>query len=264
MNIFLKELRAGFKSLLIWSGIIALLSIIGFAKFSVYANNPELLAILDNMPQALLQAYNLHSFNLTTPAGFYGVMFSYFALIIALAAALWGSDTISKEERDKTVEFSLTRPVSRNRVITAKLLAVMVQGWVLLAVTWGIVRFNVRNYHPGSDFYTFLNRSMLGLLLLQLIFLAIGLLLGCSMNRYKRAGTVASAVLLTTFFISTITGMHDKLAFLKYLTPFKYFDAGVLYHQKHYDGIFFLLTAIIVAVSLAAAYFNYNRRDLML
>ena len=33
MNIFLRELKANFKSLLIWSGIITLLIIIAVAKF---------------------------------------------------------------------------------------------------------------------------------------------------------------------------------------------------------------------------------------
>ena len=53
-------------------------------------------------------------------------MFTYFALMLSIAAAMWGSDIISKEERDKTVEFSLTLPVTRSRLVTAKALAALV------------------------------------------------------------------------------------------------------------------------------------------
>ena len=60
------------------------------------------------------------AFNLTTISGFFGIMFTYFALLLSIAATMWGSDIISKEERDKTVEFSLTLPVTRSRVVTAK------------------------------------------------------------------------------------------------------------------------------------------------
>ena len=53
----------------------------------------------------------MRAFNMTTLSGFYGIMFIYFGLMGAIAAAMWGSDIISKEERDKTVEFSLVLPV---------------------------------------------------------------------------------------------------------------------------------------------------------
>ncbi len=126
MNIFLRELKANLKSLLIWSVIIALLIMMAVAKFSAFAGDPEMLKMLDSMPPAMLDALSMRAFNLTTLSGFYGIMFIYFGLMGAIAAAMWGSDIISKEERDKTVEFSLVLPVSRSRVITAKALAALV------------------------------------------------------------------------------------------------------------------------------------------
>ena len=52
-----------------------------------------------------------------------GIMIIYFGLILTIAAAMWGSDIITKEERDKTVEFALTLPVTRSRLISAKAVA---------------------------------------------------------------------------------------------------------------------------------------------
>jgi ABC-2 type transport system permease protein len=126
MNIFFRELKANLKSLLIWCGVISFLIMIAVAKFSAFAGDPEMLKILDSMPPAMIDAFNMRAFNLTTLSGFYGVMFIYFGLMGAIAASMWGSDTISKEERDKTVEFSLVLPVSRSKVITAKVLAALV------------------------------------------------------------------------------------------------------------------------------------------
>jgi ABC-2 type transport system permease protein len=103
---------------------VILFNVVGFSKFSAYYGNPEMLAILDSMPPALLDAMTMRAFNLTTVTGFFGVMFVYFALMLSIAAAMWGSDVISKEERDKTVEFALTLPVTRGRVVLAKTAAV--------------------------------------------------------------------------------------------------------------------------------------------
>ena len=156
MNIFVRELKANFKSLIIWGVIVVLFVMVGISKFSAYANNPEMLAILDGMPPAMLAAFNLKAFNLTTISGFMGVMFTYYALMLGIAAAMWGSDVISKEERDKTVEFSLTLPVTRSRLVTAKTLAALVNCIGLLLITWGASLVSAAKYQPDSEFYRFL------------------------------------------------------------------------------------------------------------
>jgi ABC-2 type transport system permease protein len=262
MNIFFRELKANLKSLLIWGGIVILFVVLGFSEFSAYEGNPELLAILDNLPPAMLSAFNFEAFNLTTITGFLGVMFTYFALLLSIAAAMWGSDIISKEERDKTVEFSLTLPVTRSRVVTAKIFAAVVNCIALLLITWGAAIANAAQYQPDSEFYNFLSLIMLALFILQMIFLAVGIFLGCAMKQYKRASSVAVALLLGTYFISIISGLNENLEFLKYFSPFKYFNPATLLHESKIDLTFIWLSAGIVAVLLVGAYVSYSRRDL--
>jgi ABC-2 type transport system permease protein len=262
MNIFRRELKSNFRSLLIWGVIVVLFVMVGVSKFSAYYGNPEMLAILDQMPPALLSAFSVQAFNLTTVTGFFGLMFTYFALLVSIAAAMWGSDIISKEERDKTVEFSLTLPVTRRRVVTAKALAALVNCIALLFITWGASLASAAQYQPDGEFYRFLALCMLALLIMQLIFLAIGIFLGCAMKRYKRASAVAVSVLLGTYFLSVLSGLHRDLEFLKYLSPFKYFDTGVLLRESRLDVTFVALSAAIVLLSMAGAYLAYTRRDL--
>jgi len=57
MNIFIRELKANLRSLLIWGGIVILFVVLGFSEFSAYEGNPELLAILDTLPPAMLAAF---------------------------------------------------------------------------------------------------------------------------------------------------------------------------------------------------------------
>ncbi|RMG94324.1 MAG: ABC transporter [Chloroflexi bacterium] len=262
MNIFLRELRANLKSLIIWSVIMGLLIVIAAGKFAAYEGNPELLAILDSMPSAMLDAFSLRAFNLTTLSGFFGVMFVYFGLLGAIAAAMWGSDIISKEERDKTAEFSLVLPVTRSRLVTAKALAALVNCIAFVLITWGLSLVAAQQYNPDQAFYEFLALEMQAMLTIELIFLAIGLLLGCALKQYKRSSAIAISIILATYFMSILSGMQEDLDFLKYFTPFKYFDAGKLFRTGKMDGTFLLISAVIIVVSLAGAYWSYNRRDL--
>ena len=262
MNILIRELKANFKSLVIWSVIISLLIMIAVAKFSAFAGDPQMLAMLDSMPPAVLDALNMRAFNLTTLSGFYGIMFIYFGLLGAIAAAMWGSDMISKEERDKTVEFSLVLPVSRNRVVTAKSLAALLNCIAFVLITWGVSLVAVRSYNPDQAFYNLLALEMQAMFVIELIFLGFGLLLGCAMKQYKRSGSTAVAIILATYLMSIISGMQENLDFLKYLTPFRYFDAGELFRNGRMDGMYLLLSAAIIVVCVVGAYWTYGRRDL--
>lgn len=262
MNIFLRELRANFKSLLIWSVIVLLFVVVGFSKFTAYEGNPELVAIIEAFPPAVLDAFSLNAFNLTTIAGFFGVMYVYFALLLSIAAAMWGSDIITKEERDKTVEYALTLPVTRSRLITGKLLAALANCTALLLVTWGAVLVNSTYFQTDSEYFAFVARSMLALWILELIFLAVGFLLGCALTHYKRASSLAVAVILGTYFLSVFSGLNENLNFLKYFTPFKYFDAAALLNNGGFEMVFVWISGGIVIASLVGAYAAYARRDL--
>jgi ABC-2 type transport system permease protein len=262
MNIFLRELKANIKSLIIWCVIMFLFVLLGGAKFSAYANNPDMLAILDTFPKAMIDALSLNAFNLTTVSGFFGIMMVYFGLMGGIAASMWGSGIISKEERDKTVEFSLVLPVSRSRVITSKALAALVNCIVFVLVTWGASAAAAQTYNPDAAFYSFLMLEMEALFMIELIFLAIGLLLGCAMKQYKLSGSAAVGIILLTYFLSIAAVMQEKLDFLKYFSPFKYFDAAELFRNGRMDGTYLALSAAIIVVCVAAAYWVYNKRDL--
>jgi len=262
MNIFVRELKANFRSLIIWGVIVVLIVLEAVTEFSGFAGNPEMLAILDSMPQALLDAFSMQAFNLTTVSGLFGIMFTYLSLILSIAAAMWGSDSISKEERDRTVEFSLTLPVTRSKVVTAKTLAALVNCIGLLLIAWGAsIGFSAK-YNPDGDFYSFLALEMAAVFVLQLIFLALGIFLGCAMKHYKRASSIAVSLLLGTFFLSIFSGLSEDLEFFKYFTPFKYFDPAVMLHESKIDLNFVWLSAGIIAALMVGAYLSYSKRDL--
>jgi ABC-2 type transport system permease protein len=262
MNIFRRELRASLKSLVIWSVIMILLILGGLAKFAAYYNNPASLDLLNSLPKGMVDAMSLRAFNLTTLSGLYGIMYVYFGLMGGIAASMWGSNMISKEERDKTVEFALVLPVSRARVVTGKALAAVANCIIFVLVTWGMSALAVQQYKPDQAFFRFLALEMVAMFFVELIFLAIGLLLGCTMKKYKRASSTAVAIILAAYLLSVMAGMQSNLDFLKYITPLKYFDAAQLLRTGRFDIGFLALSAAIIVACVVTAYRVYRRRDL--
>ncbi|OGN89786.1 MAG: hypothetical protein A2Y88_14985, partial [Chloroflexi bacterium RBG_13_48_10] len=207
-------------------------------------------------------AMSLNAFNLTTITGFLGVMYTYVALMLAIAAVMWGSDTISKEERDKTVEFSLTLPVTRGEVVTAKTIAAFINCIVLLLITTVFLVVSAQQYKPDAEFYRFLLLIMITVFIIQMVFLAVGVFLGCAMKQYRRAGSLAVSILLLTYFLSIISGLNKNLEFLKFFSPFKYFDPAAMLNASTIGIGYVGLSIGIIAVSLIAGYFLYSKRDL--
>jgi ABC-2 type transport system permease protein len=262
VGVFLREVKANLKSLFTWSVVVVVFVVVGVSKFSAYYNNPEMLVVIEALPPALLDAFSFQMFNLTTVSGFFGLMFNYYALLLSIAAVMWGSDIIVKEERDKTVEFSLTLPLSRGSIVASKMLAAFVNCLGLLLVTWVVSIVSVQGYSPEAGFYRFLALCMAAILIMQVIFLAVGIALGCAMKRYKQAGFVAVSVLLGTYFISILVTLNKDLDFLRFISPFKYFDAGLILRDSWIDPFFVGLSLLIVVVCLGFAFFSYSRRDL--
>ncbi len=208
--------------------------------------------MLDSMPPAMMDALNMRAFNLTTLSGFYGIMFIYFGLMGAIAAAMWGSDIISKEERDKTVEFSLVLPVSRSRVITAKALAALVNCIAFVLITWGVSLVAVRSYQPDQAFYDFLALEMQAMFChradLPGDWAAAGLCHeAVQALRLHRGGHHPGDLLHVHHWLPC----SENLDFLKYFTPFKYFDAGEFFRTGQLDGNYLLLSAAIIVVCVS-------------
>jgi ABC-2 type transport system permease protein len=262
MNILKRELQANLRSLLIWCGIAALIVTLEFSEFAVYYNNPEYTKVLDAMPPAVISAFNMDAFNLTTATGFFGVLSGYIVLVGAIAAAMWGADIIAKEERDRTVEFALTLPVTRARLLTGKVAAVLVLCAVQLGVTWGATLLAARRYAPDATFYRFVAIIMVSFALIQMVFLSVGIMLGCVMAGRRRAGPVAMFILLATYFCGFLLDFTDRLGFVRYLTPFRYYDPLLMLHESRLEARFVVLALVIAVGCLAIGYAGYQRRDL--
>lgn len=262
MRMYFRELKSGIKSLLIWTVVIALLIVVAVVKFSAFESSPESLAILDSMPPQLMEALSMRAFNLTTLEGFFGAMFVFFALMGAMAAALWGSEAIAKEERDRTVEFTLVLPVPRRQIVTAKLLAALTNCALFVLFAWLISVAASRNYDPGKSLFDFLRLEMLAMFMIELVFLSLGVLLACASKTPRRVGSMAVGLILGLYFIGIFAGMHEKLSWLKYLTPFGWFNASEFFRSGRFEPYALVLTAVTVVLFLFAAYFTYDRRDL--
>lgn len=263
MNVFLRELKVHRTGLILWSlGMVALIGA-GMAKYAAYETAGQSLdQIMATLPRTILVVFGITGFDLNTVSGFFGVLHLYIAVMAAVHAVLLGSTLISKEERDKTSEFLFAKPVSRGRALTGKLLAGLVNVVVLNIVTWLSSRYFVGFYGGGESATREVAILMTGLLLLQLVFFAIGAVVAGVVRRPKSAPSLATAVMVATFLLYYLVNLDEDLGFLRYLSPFKYFDAATVMADGRLNPLHVGLSILIVAVAVLGTYGAYSARDL--
>jgi ABC-2 type transport system permease protein len=263
VNLFKRELKANRKALIIWCIGVVFMVASGMAKYSsLEGTGQSMNTLMADMPKSLQAIMGTGSLDLSTPIGYFGVLFLYLAVMASIHAAMLGSNIIAKEERDKTVEFLLVKPVSRTWMISAKLSAALVNILIFNLVTLASSISMVGKYAEGEDVAGEIAMLMIGMFILQLIFLVIGTAIAAVLKNAKKATSLATGILLFLFILSIVIDLNEKLDGLKFVTPYKYYDAKLVLEDGGFEPIYLGLSALILLVLTLVTYLFYRKRDM--
>lgn len=264
MNIFLREMKTNAKSLLIWCLSMVFLIYAGLLKYSAFAKTGDaVMQFMSQIPESMKVVMGIaEGADLTSVAVFYSIFFLYFILLATVHSSMLGALIIAKEERDKTADFLFVKPITRSYAITCKIAAALVNILILNLVTFVTSLISVEHYNTGTPLTYPVFLICVALFLIQLIFLALGLLLGALAKSAKSATSIVTALILVSFILKVVIDLNADLDFLRAFSPFLYFNADTVMFQKQIDPAFSLLSFALALLSAAGTYFFFNRRDL--
>lgn len=262
MTMFKHELRQNWRTALIW--IISLTGGAGL-YMSIYpafsAAIGQFNKVLQGFPPVLRKAMGINFDSHFALGSFFALILGYLTLAAAIQAMNLGTSMMSKEERGKTAEFLLAKPIKRSSIITAKLsVAALIILATNLVFTASIRLIMAANSKTSLDLKVFLMMAAT-MLFVQIFFLAFGFLLSVSMKRIKNVLSVS----LVSVFSFYIVGMLDAVLGAKavrYLTPFKYYDLIYIIKNSTYQWQYPALEAVLVVLAVGAGYYIYLRRDI--
>lgn len=264
MNIFIREMKAHRKSLIIWCVAMVFTVISGMAKFATFSSSGQSFnEIFSQMPQSLRALLGLSTFDLSKVSGYYGVLFVYILLMATIHSSMLGANIISKEERDKTAEFLMTKPVSRNKIVTAKLGAALINIVIFNLVTLVSSIVVASNYNSkGEPINHYIIMIMTGMFIVQILFLSLGTVIAAKSKSSKLPATISTLIIVATYLLSVIIDINSKLEGLKFLTPFKYFNSYDLMYGNGFSIGFLLLATVLITGFSTLTYVFYMKRDL--
>ena len=261
MNIYWHELRSHRQSVIVWSLSISIISVLFILIYPSYSKDVDAIKqVFANYPPALIKAFSLNIDIFFSFLGFYSYILTYIIMAGAVQSLNLGISTVSKESTDKTADFLLTKPVSRGKIISQKLLASIT---ILLATN---IVFIISTFVAAKSVTSIQNNTIFFLLastlfITQIIFLALGLVISVYANRIKSVIAISLPVVFLFYILSTFQSIFN-IALFKYLSPLKYFDSSYIIVNKTYDKQFVGLSFAIVIICLVISYLHYSNKDI--
>lgn len=261
--IFRRELKNYRKNFMFWSFGMFVLILASLAKYAGLSGDSQAAnELMSQLPQSIQAVFGMNGFDIASLDGYFGVLFIYLALMVAIHALLLGADIISKEERDRTSEFLYVKPLSRVSILTQKISA----GFIYI-VTFNVVTclsslYLASLYDDGNSISSYIVLLMYALFALQALFYSIGITVASLSSHPKQSSTYGASILLATYVMFFLVNISDKFDVLRYFTPFKYFDSLTILETGTLPMGYMLATNAVVATLIYISYTAYRRRDL--
>ncbi|RSK26048.1 ABC transporter [Bacillus sp. HMF5848] len=262
MKLFMHELKSYQKSLLFWCIGSMFLVIATMTEYGTYSDNQQINELIKGMPKSLQALIGSGDLDLSKAIDYFGVIYLYLLVMGAIHALMLGASIISKEEAEKTADFLFVKPITRARVVTIKLSAVFVNIIVFNFVTFATAYMSVQMHTDSAGIFRDVLTLMIGLLLLQYLFMGAGAAIAAGKKKPKSATGMGTAIVLLLFILSILIDINSSLEVLKHVNPFKYFVASDLIHGGELNVSYVIISVLATIIFVVLAYLSYNKRDL--
>lgn len=262
MNMFLHELRTYRKSTIIWTCSIAGFAIFMLSIFPTYSSNAlELKNLLEGYPEKIRMAMGISIDNISTILGFYSFIFGYILLCGSIQAMNIGTSIFSKEIREKTADFLLTKPVSRIKIMTVKLLVILTS--LIFTNCIYLIAVSIMASMISKESYNFKMFFMISVTMffVQLMFMSLGVIISVIVAKIKSVISVSLGTVFTFFIIGMLNSATNDEK-LRYLSPFNYFNTTYIIKNSSYESSFVVVAIVFVIAAIVSSYLIYSKKEI--
>lgn len=260
MTLIKHELKQGKLLFVIWTAAIGLLLAICVFLF------PEMKGQMDGVGDmfasmgSFTEAFGMDRLNFGTLIGFYAVECgNILGLGGAFFACLCAVGILSKEEKNRTAEFLVTHPVKRSRIITEKLVTILIQ---ITAMNLIIYALSVGSMAAIGETIPWKEINLLHFAYYLLQIELAGICFGISAFMRKGSVGVGLGVAAMMYFLNLIANIAEAAEFLKYITPFGYCEGADIVKDGSLNGVMIAVGMLFCVSGIAAAYLKYTRKDI--
>ncbi|MBN2794600.1 MAG: ABC transporter permease subunit [Clostridia bacterium] len=263
-NIFKYEFKGQLKSMSLWSISNVLLIVMFFALYPNFGEDAALMEkIMENYPEEMLKAFGMSTaLPLSSVLGYLVFCFAFLQLMFAIQASQYGFGILSVEEREFTADYLMSKPVSRGKILFAKVSSAIISLFITLVISSIGLIVSIKVFNNGNPY------EMKPILILlssafffELTFLTIGLTVSVILRRIRNVLSFSLGLAFGTYIMNAVRAILDgKL--LGYLTPFYHFDPAYILVHSAYDGKVVLISFGMIIIGSITTVLLYLKRDI--
>jgi len=265
-NLLTKDLKRNFRTFLGWS--FSAMIFIGIT-IGVYSSMRESMSMITDLyatlPASIMEALNFHENQWDTMLGFYETYFVYYTpLMGGIFAYYLGGRLLAIEEQNKTAEFLLSRPLSRNTIVATKLVVYLcyILGFNIIVYLMALISCGL-----ASDWdYSIMNFSILHLygVFFCLFIGYLGFLISVMMKKAGSSLMIGIGIVMGSYVLDMVLRITDKVPFLSYLTPFKYININAVSPDYKLEVWRILVLIGASAILITMSFIRYRRKDILI
>lgn len=260
-----REYIVNFKNFLVWLLVLVFMFLIVYLIYP-YIITDDTKKSMDELmtvfPPEVLKAFNMDMASIETAYGWFKTEgFVFILLIVGLYSAILGSNTLLKEENDKTIEYLISLPIKRNKIITSKII-VSITYVIALVLILGL--FNLISFLISGDFEIkqFLLLSVTPIFVGIPLF-SMNLFISTFMQKTKKAIGISLGMVFIFYLLSLISEMSSNVEFIKYFSLYTLADVRDVIANETINPINILISVAISAIFIICTYVRYNKKDLI-
>ena len=263
MNIIKKEFRFGLKPFLFWLLGMSFLLVAGMTKYTAIEGGADITAIFEQFPKIILAVLGMSGgVDITSLGGYYSVLMYYSFIVVILYAVYLGTSAVNRELIDKTYEFIFTKPRSRSYILMRK--AMMGIGFLVVFCLMNIPLsfLGLSIIKTSGEDVGFVYTNTIALLLVGLVFFALGLFWSSVLRKPERGATATNLCFLVGFIAGIIYDMYEEAAALQVISPLRFFTPQDLLEGK-IDLIFAAGCLLAASVLMFFGFRRFEQRDFL-
>lgn len=260
---FKKELKNNFKSLMIWAVILSSFFVMIFVIYPTVIDkmDPKLMqSYIESLPKELIKMMNLDISDIMSAFGWFTSKgFSMLILIGGMYAAILGGNIFLKEENDGTINYLLSKPISRRKIVTNKIMVGLCNITLLMLFTYVI---NLIGFNIIGD-YNFKVLSLLYITCLLATYAIFGLCLCISsfFRKNKVMNSIAIGFVFFSYILQMIGMLAESVSWIKYLSVFEIAPVAYIVENSAIQPLSIIVSALIIIGSLAVAFYQYDKKE---
>jgi ABC-2 type transport system permease protein len=218
----------------------------------------ELSRIMSSMPEGMTKAMGIDEQSFNSILGMYNSYYGvYIIVLLSIYTASTGATIVSKEEKNKTAEFLMTKPISRKNIFNTKLFVLFTLTFAAFFVQTLTAFVLIIIFGDHVKWSVFITMHTHGLILI-LFFTCVGVFSSMLVKSKWNFMGMMVGIVFGSYFLNAIAIAADSISWMAYVSPFHYLTFSV--SDPHYS-INIVTIGVVLSVSILLLFISYRLYD---